>query len=232
MAPKPSDTTRRPVAIRPGVGAGDIADWLRERIRRGRAVPGQRLVEIDITRETGGSRSRVREALRRLEAEGLVTIEEFRGASVRRASVAEIAEIYRARVALEGICAFDFAARGIDEDRDRLAELQAQLDAAVGERAPERFAALNAQWHGQIIHGARNELIATMLGRLHAPINRLLFESFYDEAWLRAANADHQAITHSILARDAPAAELRMRRHIEDGFATLSSIADEFAPGG
>ena len=61
----------------------DIADWVRERIRTGRFVPGQRLVEVDIIRQTGASRSKTREALQRLEGEGLVLIEEFRGASVR-----------------------------------------------------------------------------------------------------------------------------------------------------
>ena len=64
-----------------------VADWVRERIRLGKLVPGQRLIEADMVRETGASRSKVREALQRLESEGLVTIEEFRGASVKRLGI-------------------------------------------------------------------------------------------------------------------------------------------------
>ena len=71
---------------RKGPTAIEIADWIRGQIRQRRLVPGQRLVEVDIIRQTGGSRFKVREALQRLAAEGLVDVEEYRGASVRNAS--------------------------------------------------------------------------------------------------------------------------------------------------
>ena len=89
---------------------GAVADWVRERIRLGKLVPGQRLVEADMVRDTGASRSKVREALQRLESEGLVTIEEFRGASVRRLGIDEVRQIYQTRMALEGLAAGEFAA--------------------------------------------------------------------------------------------------------------------------
>src|SRR5689334_23696044 len=82
------------------VSVSTVVEWIRDRIRRGRLVPGQRLVEADIIRELSASRSRVREALQRLSTEGLVTIEEFRGASVKQFSRDEIRQIYRARMAL------------------------------------------------------------------------------------------------------------------------------------
>lgn len=207
----------------------DIADWLRERIRKGRFVPGQRLVEIDIIETTGGSRAKVREAFQRLETERLVVIEEFRGASVRKASMREIREIYRLRVALEGQCAADFASDGTEKDKERLRELQDELDACVNEKASERFAKLNSEWHDHVIKGARNRLIRDVLLRLTVPINRLLFESFYDTHWLQKANADHQSITAAILAGNAGDAGAFMRRHIEDGEKTLSTIASEFS---
>lgn len=208
--------------------AADVATWLRERIRKGRLVPGQRLVEVDLVQETGAGRSKVREALQRLEAEGLVKIEEFRGASVRRVSLEEIRQIYRVRVALEGILAADFTRRATEADKRRLLELQADLDGCVAEQSPERFARLNQNWHSFIIAGAGNPLARDLLNRFNIPINRLLFESFYDEAWLSEANSDHQAITAAILRGDADAAEAAMRHHIEEGFRTLSAIASEF----
>jgi DNA-binding GntR family transcriptional regulator len=206
----------------------EIADWVRERIRTGRFVPGQRLVEVDIIRQLGASRTKVREAFQRLEGEGLVLIEEFRGASVRSSSLDEVRQIYRARIALEGLCAGDFVRNASPETRASLYAIQDELDACVAVPAPERFGRLNVEWHRLIVEGAGNAVIAELLKRLNVPIHRLLFESFYDEARLRTANADHQAIVKLIRADDAAGAEQAMRRHIEDGFATLSTIESEF----
>lgn len=207
----------------------EVANWLRERIRRGRFVPGQRLVEIDIMQMTGTSRAKIREGFQRLEAEGLVLIEEFRGASVRQVSIEEVAQIYRARIALEGISAADCATLATDAQRETLQALQHKLDATVDEKMPEHFGQLNHQWHSAIIAGSGNKVVAQTLDRLSVPINRMLFESFYDAERLRIANADHQKITAAILARDAAAAEKHMRRHVEEGFKMLSSIAREFS---
>lgn len=208
--------------------AMEIAEWVRERIRTGRFVPGQRLVEVDIIRQMGASRSKVREAFRTLEGEGLVQIEEFRGASVKSTGLEEVAQIYRARVALEGICAADFTRHASEEHKQQLRAVQEQLDKCVEERAPDRFGRLNMEWHRLIVEGSGNVVIAELLKRLNVPIHRLLFESFYDEARLRTANADHQNMVRLIMAGDADGAEAAMRSHIGDGFDTLSKIESEF----
>jgi len=206
----------------------DIADWVRERIRTGRFVPGQRLVEVDIIRQTGASRSKAREALQRLEGEGLVQIEEFRGASVKNTGLEEVAQIYRARVALEGICAGDFARNASPAQKAQLCAVQEELDRSVEQRAPDRFGRLNLEWHRLIVEGSGNGVIAELLKRLNVPIHRLLFESFYDEVRLRTANADHRNILRLLLAGDAEGAEAAMRSHIGNGFETLSKIEGEF----
>lgn len=206
----------------------EVADWVRNRIRNGRFSPGQRLVEVDIIRQTGASRSKVREALQRLEGEGLVQIEEFRGASVKSTGLEEVAQIYRARIALEGICAADFARHASDQDKRQLCAVQDQLDQCVIDRAPDRFGRLNLEWHRIIVQGSGNSVIAELLKRLNVPIHRLLFESFYDESRLRTANADHKKMVALLLAGDAEGAEAAMRGHIADGFDTLSKIESEF----
>jgi DNA-binding GntR family transcriptional regulator len=219
---KLSETTPRPPS------GTDIADWIRERIRKGRFVPGQRLVEVDIIRQINASRSKVREALQRLEAEGLVLIEEFRGASVRSAGLEEVRQIYRARVALEGISAADFTRNASTDQKTRLQQLQQELESCVDDRAPERFGRLNVEWHHLIVEGSGNSVVGDLLMRLNVPIQRLLFESFYDDTRLRAANADHRIILAAIMAGDSIAAETAMRKHVQDGFATLSDIDSEY----
>lgn len=212
----------------PAPSSQEIAAWIRERIRRGQFVPDQRLVEVDIIRGTGGSRVRVREALQRLAAEGLVTIEPFRGASVRSAGLEELSHIYRARAALEGITAADFAIRATDAHRLKLQQIQDELERCVTERSPERFGRLNAEWHELLVEGSGNTIIGELLQRLSVPIHRLLFESFYDADRLRTANDDHRRILGAIMARDAEGAEAAMRAHVEAGFRMLSAIEREY----
>lgn len=212
---------------RPPTGV-EVAAWIRHRIRRGSFAPGQRLIEVDIIRQTGASRFKVREAFQRLEGEGLVETEEFRGASVRSASIDEVRQIYRARIALEGICAADFTRKASADQIAKLERLQDELDACVTENAPERFGRLNLEWHALLVEGAENDIIRQLLERLNVPIHRLLFESFYSPNRLKHANADHHRILRAIKAGDADGAEAAMRAHVGNGFSTLSNISDEF----
>jgi DNA-binding GntR family transcriptional regulator len=209
-----------------GSSAEDVAKWVRERVRRGRLVPGQRLVEADLIAQTGASRSKVREALQRLEAEDLVVIEEFRGASVKRVGPDEVRQIYTARMALEGVAAAEFAAADAPALKERLQKLQSEMDRRTDEDGHESFARLNGQWHELIVRGSGNTYVAQFLARLTVPIYRLMFSTFYSEQSIRRANADHQKITAAIVAGRAREAETAMRRHISDGLAALTEIRD------
>jgi DNA-binding GntR family transcriptional regulator len=208
--------------------SSEIADWIRDRIRRGQFSPEQRLVEVDIIRKTGGSRLKVREAFQRLAAEGLVEIEPFRGASVRSTSLEEVRHIYRARAALEGAMAADFVRFASEAQRQRLQSIQTELERCVDERSPERFGRLNNEWHNLLVEGSGNAIVAALLHRLNVPIHRLLFDSFYDAERLRTANDDHRRVLQAILANDPFGAEQAMRAHVEAGFAMLSSIETEY----
>jgi DNA-binding GntR family transcriptional regulator len=206
-----------------------LCDWIRDGIRGGRYVPGQRLVEADITAETGAVRSRVREAFQRLESEGLIAIEAFRGASVKRLTTDEVHQIYQARMVLEGLAAGAFTRHATPEERARLVELQAAMDQDTGKGHHERFAQLNSEWHRLIITGSRNRYIAQFLKTLTIPVYRLLFTTFYKSDRIDAANADHQAITAAICAGDAPEAERLMRQHIEHGLKALSEFKNQIS---
>jgi len=217
---------------RKGPTGVEIADWIRAQIRSSRLVPGQRLVEVDIIRQTGGSRFKVREAFQRLAAEGLVEIEEFRGASVRGASMAEVRQLYRARAALEGICAADFAERASAEDKQRLVQLAEQMEACVEGGAPEKFGQLNSEWHTLLMHGTGNGVIEDLVKRLNTPVHHLLFETFYRSERLREATIDHRAIIEAVMRSDGPAAEQAMRRHIQNGHQFLSELDRAVHHGG
>jgi DNA-binding GntR family transcriptional regulator len=209
---------------RKGPSGVEIAEWIRTQIRRQRLVPGQRLVEVDIIRQTGGSRFKVREALQRLSAEGLVDIEEYRGASVRDASMDEVRQLYQARGALEGICAADFTRKATPEQKAELAAIAAEMEECVAGAAPEHFARLNAQWHNLIMEVAGNFVIQGIVHRLNTPIHHLVFESFYRGERLRAAVQDHRVIVDAIMADDCNAAEAAMRAHVINGLQYLAEL--------
>src|SRR5688500_10449648 len=221
-------TKSRAVRAEP-LGVSEVMDWIRERIRRGTFVPGQRLVEADIMRELPtATRSRVREALQRLATEGLVTIEEFRGASVKTFSRDEVRQIYRARMALEGLAAGDFAAADARQLKARLAKVQSELNAIEHTGDHERFARLNDEWHRLIIEGSGNEYVRMFVDRLRVPIYRLLFSTFYNARRIDKANAGHQKITDAIVNGRAKEAERYMREHIAEGLDALAELEAEF----
>jgi len=217
------ETTSTPLGIH------ELCDWLRERVRVGIFVPGQRLIEADITRDTGAPRSRVREALRRLETEGLITIEEFRGASVKRITWDEVRQIYRTRMALEGLAAREFAAAEDPDRKQRLAEIQEEMNRWESTGDHDRFAKLNGEWHRLIIAGSRNEYVSAFLERLVIPVYRLLFSTFYTATRIDGANADHRRITKAICEGNPDEAEAAMREHINNGLEALSEIDSHFA---
>lgn len=208
------------------LSAAEVAAWLRERIRTGRAVQGQRLVEADIIRETGATRSRVREALQRLESEGLIVIEEFRGASVRRFGRDEIRQIYRARMVLEGLAAHDFALADDPARKAQLVELQERLNAVENTGDHTAFVRANDAWHALILDGADNEYVRGFVERLRLPLYRLLFSAFFKPHRIDDANCDHRQITDAIVRGDAPEAERLMRKHVDDALAAVIEMED------
>ena len=228
-----SDMSARPTKCKQPSGAKDarstaqVIEILCNRIRHGTLVPGQRLVEADIVKDTGASRGRVREALKKLESQGLVSIEEFRGASVRQLSMDEVRQIYKSRMALEGMLAAEFAASDQTALKKRLQGIQERMNDLEKTGDHRRFAKLNDEWHGLIIKASGNQYAAHFLSQLSVPVYRLLFASFYSSQRIDKANADHRLVTEAIIEGKPRSAEKAMRSHIIDGFAALMEMHEK-----
>lgn len=222
-------TSRAQILDHPVNATLQLVALLKQRIKHGQLLPGQRLIEADIVRETGAGRARVREALKRMEAEGYVTIEEFRGASVRKLGRDEVEQVNRAREALESLAARLLAERGLAaEERRELKGIQAALDAAAKARQFETYMRANDRFHSFIIAGARNRFVASFVERLRIPIFPLQFRSLFNAPGFFAANADHRKITAALLKGDAPAAERAMRAHLVRGKRDVNVLDDSF----
>ena len=113
-----------------------VEEKLRELIATGHFKPGDRLVERELCEALEVGRTSVREALRQLEAEGLIRTEPHRGPVVTKVSPEEARQLYQLRALLEGFCGAEFALKGRDDELDRLKDACEAFAAAASGQAP------------------------------------------------------------------------------------------------
>lgn len=196
---------------------------LRQAIVEGRYRPGERLQEQRIASDLRLSRTPVREALRSLEAEGLVVIALNRGAVVRPIDVAEVEDLYELRARLESFAAHRAVGRAGRADLERMDEAIAAFDdqadrAAAGD--PDALRAVNdanARFHQAVLDAARHERLAVLLRR--ATDVPLVFQAFrhFDRSAMERSNLFHRLIRTAVARADAARAEALMAEHIHQG---------------
>ncbi len=201
--PKTSETSQ---------GAEAYARLLAE-IRAGTLRPGDRLTETDLATRLGISRTPVREAIRTLEIDGLVTHKPRVGATIRVLDHAEVAELYEMRAVLEGTAA-RFAARAAYPSE--LEELQAiNADMASAKGRTDRIYALNARFHAVLLNAARNRFLVRAIQSIQKTL-LILGPSTMEEAdRFTSALAEHDAILGALQNHDGDTSEAAMRAHIE-----------------
>lgn len=181
-------------------------------IRAGTLVPGDRLTETDLADRLGISRTPVREAIRALEADGLVVHVPRVGASIRRLTYSEVTELYEMRTVLEGTAARLAARTASDVE---LAELRAISDELGAMRVnPARIYILNRQFHRTLLDAARNRFLVEAVAGLEKTLLILGPSTMEDASRAAQAHAEHEAILAALQARDGERAEALMRAHI------------------
>lgn len=202
--------TRDTTPSSPGEAAHDAV--LRA-IRGGELAPGDRVREAELAAKLGLSRTPVREALRRLEAQGIIEHRPRVGAVVRRLSHSEVVELYEMRVILERTAAEMAAQHATGAELDEIADLNAAL--ALAGAAPGDAAELNARFHQCIALAARNRFL---LDALEAMANSLLLlgpTTLEDDARISTVVTQHGDIIDALRAGDRVAAGQAAAAHIE-----------------
>ena len=197
---------------------------MRAAIVENRYAPGERLVEQRVAAELGLSRTPVREALRRLEAEGLVVSERNRGAMVRPLSPTEIADLYELRIRLESYAAELAAERATIDDVATLREAADAFGLACDDAGAtcdtddvRRINAANRRLHDGIVATARHARLAAMLSRtVDIPLVFRAFQSFGARE-LERSDLFHQLIVEAIARHDGARARRLMSEHIAFG---------------
>ncbi|MDT8912583.1 GntR family transcriptional regulator [Amycolatopsis sp. PS_44_ISF1] len=213
-----SETGREDRAGHPLTGTQLAVAALRAGIRIGRYVPGQRLVEADLATEIGVGRNSLREAFAYLASEGLLRVEPYRGASIRRRTRDEVAELYDLSEVLEGLAA-RLAAVNITEPghaESLSAAIEREQEGASGGSAGRRIDDA-AGLHEAILVIAGRPRLTELVTNLH-----ILTFSFQlrhaqlagSEGLGETALADHVAVVEAIRRADPPQAEAAMRAHV------------------
>ena len=202
-------------------------NFLLEAICRGRYRKGDRLIAEDIASEIGMSRMPVREAFRRLAAEGLVVLRPNRGCIVAGLTLDELYEAFEMRSVLEGL-AVRLAMPRIDEEvLEELERLLERMERA-GQGGSSDWVARHQEFHGRIcVLSARPKLIR-QISALHAviePYMRIWFD-YVDKPL--SAREEHQKLIDALRSGDARHAEAVMQEHIIE---TASILADYASPG-
>lgn len=191
-----------------------IADRLRALILEGELAPGARLNERQLCDRMDVSRTPLREALRLLAHEGLVTVVPNRGAFVAHMSAEAVRQSFEIMGALEALAA-ELACRNITErEVDEIAALTFEMQACHARHDLPEYYRLNRVVHDAITAAARNDVLAEMTHKLNLRIQNLRFRSNLDVRKWNAAIREHQQMVDLLRRRDAPGLARLMREHL------------------
>lgn len=198
---------------------------LRAAIAEASFRPGERLVERKLCDMLGVSRPLVREALRQLEAEGLVQNTPYKGPVVATFTPAEVGQIYEIRGALEGLAAKLFAERASDEQVKALADAIEQISQGYSRGDLHAAHVAIEQFYETLLRGSGNEMLWSYLASLRARVGQLRAMSLAQPERRLTSLEEKRKILAAIEARDPQAARLASESHIQHaGAAALEMI--------
>ena len=194
--------------------AEQVYDYLRQEILADAYPPGAPLPEQTLAQQLNVSRVPVREALRRLAAEGLVTLRPRQGACVSTFSPQQFLDAYRVREALEDLAIKLALPHLSTADLEELETLQDTMRRSAGAGDADAFFAANRAFHALFVHRSRNEYLASMYFPLLDQMSRHVSSSLGLRGGLERSIEEHQAILGAVRAGDAEDAARLLREHI------------------
>ena len=189
-----------------------------EAIERGDFQPGSRLVESELAERLGVSRTPVREALQRLETQGLLT-RDGRSLIVASLDHNQLAELYTVRSELEGLAA-RLAARHATEEEIRVLQGMVADDRKLLGGDPRALSRANKRFHKLIHLASHNRFLVQQLDLVYRSMVLMATTSFAAQGRETVAIAEHDMIVKAIAARDGEAAHLALKYHISKAYET------------
>jgi DNA-binding GntR family transcriptional regulator len=213
---------------RHGAKGDTVVDFLMQAIQAGRFVPGQRLVEADLTAELGVSRSLLREAFRRLSAEGVIEIVPNRGALVRRLTMTEAMELFEIRLELEALAARLAAEKIADPGtRERFERRITPIWEEVPRFSTSDYLAENRRFHAAVFEAAGNGQLVKLNSQLQLSLIMAQIASELTGDVMMESLHEHRVVASAILAGDAAAADAAIRGHLSRARDFVRAIRPE-----
>jgi DNA-binding GntR family transcriptional regulator len=219
--PAPRADTTVPAAKPRGGRLGEralyeqVAEQLRSRILAHSLAPGSWIDEQALTAEYGISRTPLREALKVLAAEGLVTMKLRRGAYVTEVSARDLAEVFHLLALLESDAARIAARQATAAEMSELLAIHDELESALDDR--ERFFAANERFHMRLLEIADNRWRIQMVADLRKVMKLNRAQSLLKQGRLEASLKEHRQIMAALKARNADRVQALMQQHLEAG---------------
>jgi len=193
----------------------EVAELLRQRIFNRELAPGSWIDELKLAEEYGISRTPLREALKVLATEGLVTMKVRRGAYVTEVSDSDLADVYHLLSLLESDAAEVVASRATDAQIRELQLLHNELEKAVKNR--ERFFEINEAFHMRLLEIANNRWRDQMVADLRKVMKLNRHNSLLKSGRIEESLLEHRAIMAALVARDSAETAQCMRAHFKSG---------------
>ncbi|MEN9379318.1 MAG: hypothetical protein RJB15_996 [Pseudomonadota bacterium] len=222
------DATHLPVTVKTRLGwddstknIEDVAERLREQIFAHELAPGSWLDEQSLAIAFGISRTPMREAIKVLASEGLVTIKMRRGAYVTEIARNDLEQIFTILSLLEGEAAKQTAMKATEEELNQLDYWHHRLEKAAADRDIEQFFEINGKFHELIQDIAGNRWMNGVIADLRKVLKLHRRDSLTSTGRLQNSLIEHREILKAILKRDLTGAETAMRKHMERGLEAL-----------
>ena len=199
----------------------DVADRLRDQIFAKQLVPGSWLDEQSLAEQFGISRTPMREAIKALASEGLVTMKMRRGAYVTEVNRSDLDQIFTVLALLEGQAAKEAAIKATEDELNLLDHLHHRLETAAADRDIEQFFEINGKFHELIQQIAGNRWMNGVIEDLRKVLKLHRKDSLTSTGRLQNSLIEHREILRAILKRDDLAAEAAMRKHFANGLEAL-----------
>ena len=222
------DVTTLRVERNPAPVRAQVLDNLRQAIIEQQLAPGQRLIERELVELTGVSRTSIREALRELAAEGLVTAIPNKGTVVATVSAEEARQLYEVRSALEGLGGRLFVQNATQAQRNALVKALQRIERLVAKGAP----VINAEdsFYEVLFEGGDNEALRSVAVGLHARLSVMRALSLSVPGRPAESLQEMRDLVDAVLAGDADAAARACSRHVEEaGRVGLQALAEQNA---
>ena len=204
-----------------------VTDNIRQAIINGDFPPGMRLMELQLAADLGVSRTPIREAIRKLELEGLIVMIPRRGAYVANFSIKDINEVYEIRTALDVLSAGLAAERINEEELEEMERRLISMRPAIDAMDIPKIAEEDSAFHDVIYKASRNERLISIISNLREQINSIRSKSMLYPGRLTDMMEEHRAIVDAIAQGNPEAAEKAVQTHMENAERTLLKVIEE-----